>query len=646
VPFYIVISPQTIQQIVSRIDIIEILSDFIKLKKRGANYIGLCPFHNERTPSFTVSPTKEIYKCFGCGKTGNTIGFLMEHEKYSYVEALRWLANKYNIAVEEAEMSAEASQQKLLSESLFIINQFARDYFQETLHQTEEGQTIGLSYLKERGFNSNIIQTFQLGYCSNSTDAFAKKAKENQYNEDYLLQTGLVVHRNNALVDNYRGRIIFPIHNHTGKVIGFGARIIQKNDKAPKYINTPENELYNKSKTLYGIYFARQTIDKKNECLLVEGYTDVLALHQAGIENVVASGGTSLTLDQLRLIKKYTQNLTIIYDGDNAGIKAALRGVDMALEEGLYVKVVLIPDKEDPDSYLQKLGPSNFQTFIEKEKKDFVLFQLEVMLKEAGNDTQKRAQTVNQIAITLSHLNKAEDFTRQQDYIKACAELLHIDETGLTHLVNKYKRELLLKQNNILRQSPEQVKVDTVQLNEEDKTIDLLLREEIQEKGVIRCLLEYGLDSWAENQTVADYIFLELEHFPIETPLLEKIVQAYKILYDKGLQPNTKLLSYYPEKEISDEVMAIMTNPYELSQNWNKVMEGKNINNQDVRKNDIILSLSYFKLHKLKKMLKENQHDMQHAKNGEELQRCLAIHKSLKEIEQEITRTLGTVIIK
>lgn len=636
------ISPQTIQQIVSRIDIIEVLGDFIKLKKRGVNYIGLCPFHNERTPSFTVSPSKEIYKCFGCGKSGNTISFLMEHEKYAYVEALRWLAHKYNIVIEESEISVEAAQQRLLSESLYIINQFARDYFTHTLHHTEEGETIALSYLKERGFNTDIVQKFQLGYCLNELSAFVQEAKQKQYNTEYLLKTGLVAERNGSLVDNYRGRIIFPIHNNTGKIIGFGARIIQKNDKAPKYINTPENELYNKSKILYGMYFARQAVDKNDECLLVEGYTDVIALHQAGIENVVASGGTSLTQDQLRLIKKYTNNLTIIYDGDNAGIKAALRGLDLALAEGLYVKLVLIPDKEDPDSYVQKLGAANFRNFLNQEKKDFILFQLEVMLKEAGNDTQKRAIAVNQIAETLSHLNKVEDFTRQQDYIKACASLLHIDEAGLTNLINKYKRDRLIKQEKISNQIIQETDTE----HQEDKVLELLMGDEAQERAVIRCLLEYGLNNWTEQQTVADYIFSELEHFHIENILLEKIVNTYQTLYKQGLQPTIKLFSYYPEKEISDEVISIMASPYELSQNWDVIMEGKNITTQDVSREDVILSLSYFKLRKLKKMLQQNQLDMQQTTDAETLNRCIAVHKSLKEIEQEITKILGTVIIQ
>lgn len=316
------ITPQTIEQIKNRIDILDVIGDYVKLKKRGANYLGLCPFHNEKTPSFTVSPVKELYKCFGCGKSGNTITFLMEHNKLSYVEALKWLAERYHVPIEETEVSAEQVQQQQTADSLYILNSHAQKFFSNALFHTEEGRQIALSYLYERDFSDAIIEKFQLGYNPSTNHPLSNYLISYQFNPELLLKSGLVVRRNESdWVDNYRNRIIFPIHNNTGKIIGFGARIIGKNDKAPKYINTPENEIYVKSKVLYGIYFARQAIDKADECLLVEGYTDVISLHQAGIENVVASGGTSLTIDQLRNIKKYTNNLTIIYDGDTAGLQ-------------------------------------------------------------------------------------------------------------------------------------------------------------------------------------------------------------------------------------------------------------------------------------------------------------------------------------
>jgi DNA primase len=639
-----VISPETIQQITSRVDIIDVVGEFVKLKKRGANYLGLCPFHNEKTPSFTVSPAKEIYKCFGCGKSGNTISFLMEAEKYSYVDALKWLAHRYGIEVEETFSSPEVKQQQLTADSLFAINNFAQQFFSEQLTETDHGH-VGLSYLKDvRGFRDETIRKFQLGYNPESRSTFATAATRHQFNPELLVKSGLTVLRNEELVDNYRGRIIFPIHNNTGKIIGFGARIIAKNDKAPKYINTPENEIYIKSKILYGSYFARHAIDKNDECLLVEGYTDVISLYQNGIENVVASGGTSLTTDQLRLIKKYTNNLTIIYDGDAAGIKAALRGLDMALEESLNVKLVLIPDKEDPDSYVNKVGPAAFQAFIAENKKDFILFQLEVMLKEAGNDVAKKNEVVNQIAETLSKINKAEDFTKQQDYIRQCSSLLKIDESGLTTLVNKYKRDKISADE---RRPPfEDANHHAPEQADTDVAYNLFNQDEAQERSVIRVLLEYGLKPWDEQHTNADYIFSELENFTFDNPELDKIFELYRQQYLQGLQPTTKTMLHTPDQGLRELVISITMFQFELSHRWDDVMENMHILDRDTSKQDVMASVNYFKLRKIKKMFDQNQKELEVATDIKEQMKLMEIHKSLKQIEIDLTKQLGSVIIK
>ncbi|WP_153798671.1 DNA primase [Foetidibacter luteolus] len=641
------ITPQTIQQITNRIDIIDVIGEFIKLKKRGANYLGLCPFHGEKSPSFTVSPAKEIYKCFGCGKSGNTITFLMEHEKYSYVEALRWLANRYNVEIEETEVSAEVKQQQLAADSLYIINNFAQKFFTEQL-QTDEGKSIALSYLEERGFNDDIIKKFQLGYNPQARNSFATAALQQQFNVEVLLKTGLVTNRYDELADNYRGRIIFPIHNNTGKIIGFGARIIGKAEKAPKYINTPENEIYVKSKILYGSYFARQHIDKNDECLLVEGYTDVISLHQAGIENVVASGGTSLTVEQLRLIKKYTNNLTIIYDGDSAGIKAALRGLDMALEESLNVKLVLIPDKEDPDSYVNKVGANAFREFVAENKKDFILFQLEVMMKEAGNDVSKKNDVVNRIAETLSKINKAEDFTKQQEYIRQCSSVLRIDETGLTTLVNKYKRDRVAKEEKKLpfEQQPPLQESGEMPPDETYLETSLLQQDELQERDVLRVLLELGLKPYKEGITIAQYIFSELEEFHIESPALEKLYELYRRQYEAGLEPGAKTLLYHEDADIRNLVVSITLFPYELSSRWDEKTETVVSVNKDTSVRDAELSVNYMKLRKIKKMFDQNQQDMEHSKSFEDQMRFIEIHKHLKKIEMDLMNHLGSVIIK
>jgi DNA primase len=645
------ITQNTIQQITNRIDIIEIVGEYVKLKKRGANYLGNCPFHNEKTPSFTVSPSKEIYKCFGCGKSGNAIGFLMEHEKFSYVEALKWLAAKYNIEVEESEVSPEVKILQQAADSLYIINAFAQKHFSANLFENEEGRDVALSYLKHRGFREEVIQKFQLGYNLEQRNDFTQSAIKNQFNIDLLQKSGLVAIRNEVAVDNYRGRIIFPVHNNTGKIIGFGARIIKSTDKAPKYINTPENEIYVKSKILYGTYFARQAIDKFDECLLVEGYTDVISLHQAGIENVVASGGTSLTIDQLRLIRKYSNNLTILYDGDSAGVKAALRGLDMALEEGLNVKLVLLPENEDPDSFVNNIGVAAFREYINSNKKDFILFQLEVMLKDAGNDTSKRSGVVNVIAESLSKINKAEDFTKQQDYIRQISETLKIDEGGLTTLVNKFKRDKLIKeeskmpyqdfaQNTNLTPQPE---------TEFEETSLLFNNDDAQERHLLKVLIEYGLKRWDDERTMAEYVFDELNEFHFDNPALEHLFETYKSQYEQGLQPTNKTLLYVEDSNDRNLLIQIFAERHDLSPNWDKKMEGLNINNRDISRDEIKKSTDKFKARKIKKMIAENEIELQKAqelKNFDEVINLINIHRELKDLEKELTSPVGTVINK
>lgn len=645
------ITQNTIQQILSRIDIVEIVGSFVKLKKRGTNYIGLCPFHNEKSPSFTVSASKEIYKCFGCGRSGNSISFLMEQEKYSYVEALRWLAAKYNVEIEETETSPEFKQQQQVSDSLYIINNFAQKFFSNALLNTEEGQDIALAYLKERGFREDIIKKFQIGFNPEARDSFTKEALAAQYNLDYLQKSGLVAVRDGNAYDNYRGRIIFPIHNQSGKVLGFGARIIKNNDKAPKYINTPENEIYVKSKLLYGSYFARQAIDKADECLLVEGYTDVVSLHQAGIENVVASGGTSLTPDQLRLIKKYTNNLTIIYDGDNAGIKAALRGLDLALEESLNVKLVLIPDKEDPDSYVNKVGAAAFTNFIAENKRDVILFQLDIALKDAGNDSNKKSVIVNQIAETIAKINKAEDFTKQQDYIKKCSEILKIEESGLHVLVNKFIREKITKtENQAFRQESNEQAVNTEFPIVDDDTLALFNKDEMHERAMVRSLLEFGLKDWNEEQKVAHYIFKEIELNQLEELIdnkeLVNVLQTYKAWYDAGIEPTSKNFLYHDNLQMSSLVVSIMDFNYEISPKWKEHFEGHIPTREDLFKEEVFSTLNYLKLKKIKRLMDENQRDLEKSLVAEDQMILVQTHQHLKQMEIELTKQLGTVIFK
>ena len=672
------ISPQTIQQIQSRIDIIDVVGSYVKLKRRGTNYLGLCPFHNERTPSFTVSPAKEIYKCFGCGKSGNSISFIMEHEKFTYVEALRWLANRYNIEIEETLASPEVIQQQQLAESLYAINSFAQKFFADQLLNTEEGKDIALSYLKHRGFTESIIEKFGIGYSPDKRNLFAAAAIKNQFNRELLIKSGLVVTRNDELADNYRDRIIFPVHNASGKVIGFGARQIKKNDKSPKYINTPENELYIKSKILYGLYFARQAIDRANECLLVEGYTDVTSLSQAGVENVVASGGTSLTQDQLRVVKKYTKNLTIIYDGDSAGIKAAMRGLDMALEEGLNVQLVLIPGGEDPDSYVQKLGTTAFKQFIGDNKKDVVLFQLEVSLKDAEGDANKKAEVVNHIAETIAKIDRTEDFTKQQDYIRQCSQLLKIDEAGFTNLVNKFIRNKLSSSNKLPFQDAKDhedlAKNDTGQ-QFDDQTFSLLFKDDLQEKELARVLLEHGHKQW-NGKSIAEYIFAELpEEELIENETVLKLIHSYRQLMESHQEANKNVFIYSPDPTLSSLAVALIQFPYEESSRWKSdhsqaLGYQKNLFQQDYKEfmklidkdnkdeldnylksqkdttyDEVESAVNYLKLRKIRRLMLQNQVDLEKALPDQQMT-LLHTHTHLKKMEMELTKKLGTTIVR
>jgi DNA primase len=628
-----------------------------------------------------VSPSKEIYKCFGCGKSGNSISFLMEHEKYSYVEALRWLANKYNIEIEETESSPEQKLQQQAADSLYVLNNFAQKYFSGQLWNTEEGNDVAYSYLRERGFRKDIIEKFQVGYSPNQWEGFSTAAKTAQFNSELLLKSGLVIARDEKLLDNYRGRIIFPVHNQTGKIIGFGARIIGKNDKAPKYINTPENEIYVKSKILYGSYFARQAIDKSDECFLVEGYTDVISLHQGGIENVVASGGTSLTTDQLRLIKKYTNNLTIIYDGDAAGVKAALRGLDMAIEESLNVKLVLIPDNEDPDSYLNKVGPVSFREFVQSNKKDFILFRLELALKDIGNDSNKKAEIVNQIAETIAKINKAEDFTKQQDYIRQCSSLLKIEEAGLTALVNKYIREKVTKlelqggnQDDAFNQNAQKAQ----DANYSDEVYELLHQDELQERALIKTLIEHGSEKWSDTALIASHVFDEMNEFPlVEKDELKLILDTYKSIYDSGRVPAITDFIYSPDNIISTNVIAITNFPYEISKHWDLegnttgllkddilkirnyrefaekvLLQNGEINSEvfksekdEREKKELDSNLRFLKLKKIRSLINQNLHDLQKSKSEEERLLLLQTHQHLKQLQMQTVKPGDTVYL-
>ena len=430
------IDQATIDKILDAAQIVDVVSEFVTLKRAGVNYKGLCPFHNEKTPSFVVSPSKGLCKCFSCGKGGNVVHFIMEHEQLNYYEALKWLANKYHIEVKERELSDEEKQAQNVRESMFVVNDFANNYFQNLLHNHIDGQSIGLAYFRQRGFRDDIIRKFQLGYSLNERDALVKEAKRKGFKEEFLEKTGLCYRRDNdgQLRDRFWGRVMFPVHTLSGKVIAFGGRVLKTDGKVAKYVNSPESEIYHKSNELYGIYFAKQAIVRDDRCFLVEGYTDVISMHQAGIENVVASSGTSLTSGQIRLIHRFTNNITVLYDGDGAGIKASIRGIDMLLEEGMNIKVVLLPDGEDPDSFARKHNATDYKAYINAHEVDFIRFKTSLLLEEVGNDPIKRAGLIGDIVRSISVI--PENIVRSV-YIRECSQLLQVEEKLLVQEVGK-----------------------------------------------------------------------------------------------------------------------------------------------------------------------------------------------------------------
>ena len=419
------IDQATIQKIFDAADIYEVVSDFVSLKKRGVNYLGLCPFHNEKTGSFTVSPAKGIYKCFGCGKGGNAVNFIMEHEQMSYVEALKYLAEKYHIPVEEKELTEEQKKEKTERESMLIVSSYANEYFQYQLWNTDEGRSVGLGYLRQRGISDEMIRKFGLGYNPEGWGAFTKTAQEKGYKKEFLVKTGLTIENEKGLFDRFRARVMFPVLDLAGKVIAFGGRTMTADKKISKYLNSPESEIYHKSKTLYGIFFAKKSIVQQDRCILVEGYTDVISFHAKGIENVVASSGTSLTIEQIRLIRRLTPNVTIIYDGDAAGIKASLRGIDLVLEEGLNVRVLLLPDGEDPDSFARSHTPQDLADFIANNETDFINFKTKLLLGTAGDDPVERARLITDIVRSIA---KIPDNIVRSVYVRETAHQLDVEE--------------------------------------------------------------------------------------------------------------------------------------------------------------------------------------------------------------------------
>ncbi len=571
------ISRRTIDKIIDAARIEEVVGDFVHLKRAGANLKGLCPFHDEKTPSFVVSPAKNIFKCFGCGQAGDSVKFVMEHEGVNYPEALRYLAERYRIEIEEDESDQDREEQlarRSLKDSVFIAMKFAAQFYRENLLETDEGKSIGLSYFKHRGFSQKTIDTFHLGYAPEGFDNFITAALKAGYNQDVLEAAGLIkIKEGRNPYDFFRARVMFPIHNLSGKVVAFGGRIMAKDTKQAKYINTPETPVYTKGHLLYGIYQAKESIRKQDACYLVEGYTDVLGLHQAGIENIVASSGTALTKEQVKLISRFTKNIILIYDGDKAGINAALRGVDIMLELDMNVDVVLLPEGEDPDSFVREKGTDETLKYIQENKKDFIFFKSDVLLKDSGNDPTQRAQAVRGIIETVARIN---DPIRRAYYVRACSKLAELEEDILITEINKYLIQLHRQnERERTRTTVSQRDADIVPARTHDRQTDKEENQKksihAQEKDILRVLLVHGsriMKTQAQERAV-DYILNQIKGVSFEHPLYEKILNTIvRALEDKKSIEEVQDENFYEDEEIKNFIIGIKISPYELSPNW------------------------------------------------------------------------------
>ncbi|MDR0546252.1 MAG: DNA primase [Dysgonamonadaceae bacterium] len=567
----------TIERIISAAQIYDVVSDFISLRKAGVNYKGLCPFHEDKTPSFTVSPAKNICKCFACGEGGTPVHFIMKHEQLTYVEALKYLAKKYHIEVKEVELTDEQRQAQNDRESLFILNEFAQKTFSDNLFLSEEGQTIGLSYFRERGFREDIIRKFQLGYSLNSRDSFTQTALNAGYKRQFLEKTGLTVSgENNYTADRFRGRVMFPVHTLSGKVVAFGGRILKKDEKAAKYVNSPESEIYHKSNELYGVYFARQAMVKHDRCFLVEGYTDVISMHQSGIENVVASSGTALTPGQIRLIHRFTNNVTVLYDGDAAGIKAAIRGIDLLLEAGLNIKIVLLPDGEDPDSFARSHSASEFNAFIKEHETDFVQFKTGLLIQDAGNDPVKKAHIITEIVNTIAII--PEEIIRLV-YVKECSRLLDMDERVLVRSIAKRRQEVLVQKRKTLYPDPENPGTEQIApppspedfpaWEQSTQPLPAASPFEAYERNIMYYVVRYGEQHIVDKEEnidipVIEFVIsdFEMDEMQFVNPLYNKILSEARNKLNEANFTAEIYFRNHPDPEISRFAVDISTDVY------------------------------------------------------------------------------------
>lgn len=664
------IDQATIDRILDAAQIVEVVSDFVTLRKRGVNYVGLCPFHNEKTPSFSVSPSKGLCKCFSCGKGGNAVHFIMEHEQMSYPEALRYLAKKYNIEIKERELTNEEKEVQSNRESMFIVNNFARDYFQNILKNHVDGRSIGLAYFRQRGFRDDIIDKFQLGFSTEGRDALAQEALRKGFKQEFLVKTGLCYETDDhKLRDRFWGRVMFPVHTLSGKVVAFGGRVLStENKKLAKYVNSPESEIYHKSNELYGIYFAKQAIVKQDRCFLVEGYTDVISMHQSGVENVVASSGTSLTPGQIRLIHRFTNNITVLYDGDMAGIKASIRGIDMLLEEGMNIKVCLLPDGDDPDSFARKHNATEFQNFIQEHETDFIRFKAQLLMEDAGKDPMKRAELINDIVRSIAVIPEA---IVRDVYIKECGQLLRIEDKLLVSEVAK-RRELQAEKGNKPIASnnaptpqpgempppfpPEEMEADTYQsfIPQEGKEGQEFYK---YERLIIQMIVRYGekvmcnLTDEEGNEvpvTVVEYVINDLkeDELAFHNPLHRRILsEASEHIHDQEFA-SERFFVAHPDPKISTIATELASDRYQLSKYHSKTQ--KLVTDKERLYEMVPMLMINFKNAIVAEELKHIMYALQDPSIANDNAQCDAVmqrYKEMKEIQNLMAKRLGDRVV-
>lgn len=659
------IKRETIEKVLDAARIDEVVGDFVDLKKRGTSLLGNCPFHNEKTPSFHVSVSKGIYKCFGCGVGGDSLKFIMELEKYSYPEAIRYLADKYGVAVEEVERSPAQLAAQDKRESLYVLSNWASKYFKEQLWDTDSGRSIALSYFKERGYTDDIINKFDLGYSPDQWTALSDDAIKDGFQKEYLKEIGLAIERDDGSVyDRFRGRVIFPIHNLTGRVIGFGGRTLKTDKAVPKYVNSPESDIYHKSEVLYGLHFGKKAIKDQDVCYLVEGYADLLSMHQAGVENVVSSSGTSLTSGQIRLISRFTTNVVILYDGDAAGIKASLRGTDMLLQEGLNVKVVLFPDGIDPDSYVQMHGSTAFKAYVAQEQEDFIFYKTNILLKDTNGDPIKRADVIREVVESIALI---PDEIKVSVFLQQCSGLLDIDERILLTELNKIRlkkikahdRKEQQASKNLNDPAPDELPpADLFLLDEERTNLQpssevpaVITADVLQEREIVRILLNYGGDlaEW-EGQgdvPIAPFLLNALDDINFEDRASAFIVDIFKQKVEHFEIPDIKYFFSHEDPEVQDLAITCVTTPYELSPNWNDEKRKIYVRGEREHLKELTMQAIYrIKKRKIEKEMIKIREDLKVISGEDDIEILLAKYQKLKDAEKLLGVYLGNIIVK